>query len=138
MERRYARVINPLHAVLLAGSLWLFWGALLSDIAYYRTFEIQWNNFASWLITGGCVLAGFALMFAVVDWFRADRRAAGSIAYGVLLLVTWVIAFFNALMHARDAWASMPTGLVLSVIVALLIVIATWLGFARGDRYDAR
>ena len=43
---------------------------------------------------------------------------------------TWVVGFFNALMHARDAWASMPGGLVLSVIVALLAGVATWFGFA--------
>jgi uncharacterized membrane protein len=41
------------------------------------------------------------------------------------------VAFVNALMHARDAWASMPIGLVLSVIVAVLACVATWLGFAR-------
>ncbi|MEX0899841.1 MAG: DUF2231 domain-containing protein [Gammaproteobacteria bacterium] len=134
---RYSRVIHPLHAVLLAGSFALFLGALLSDIAYYQTYEIQWNNFASWLIVGGLFFAGFALVFTIVDAFRADRRAAGSLVYGLVLLITWVVAFFNALMHARDAWASMPGGLVLSVIVMVLALVATWLGFARGGRYDA-
>lgn len=133
IERRYARVIHPLHAVLLAGSLSLFLGATLSDLAYARTYEIQWNNFASWLIVGGLLLAGFALVFAIVDGFRADRRAAGSVRYAGLLFLTWVIAFLNALMHARDAWASMPTGLVLSVIVLALMFVVTWLGF-----YDTR
>jgi uncharacterized membrane protein len=32
-------------------------------------------------------------------------------------------------MHARDAWASMPAGLWMSVIAALLACVATWLGF---------
>lgn len=137
-ERSYAQVIHPLHAVLLAGGLALFLGGMLSDIAYARTYEIQWNNFASWLNVGGLFFIGIALLFALFDVFRADRRAAGSAIYGVVLLVTWVVAFFNALTHARDAWASMPTGLVLSVIVAVLMIVATWLGFARGGRYDAR
>lgn len=131
--RRYARVIHPLHAVLLAGGFAVFLGAMLSDIAYARTYEIQWNNFASWLIVGGLFFAGFALIFAFVDVFRADRRAAGSVFYTVMLLVTWIVAFFNALMHARDAWASMPMGLVLSVIVLALMFVVTWLGF-----YDTR
>ena len=47
--------IHPLHAALLAGTVPLFLGALLSDIAYARTYEIQWANFASWLIVGGLV-----------------------------------------------------------------------------------
>ena len=49
----------------------------------------------------------------------------------VVLVVTWIVGFLNALMHARDAWAGMPTGLVLSVIVVVLASLATWLGFAN-------
>jgi uncharacterized membrane protein len=126
----YSRTIHPLHAVFLAGSLSLFVSAALSDGAYASTYEIQWNNFASWLIVGGLVAAGIALIFAIVDLSRRHRRAQGVIAYAAILLVTWVIGFFNALMHARDAFASMPGGLVLSVIVTLLAGVATWLGFA--------
>src|SRR5690606_13670165 len=53
---------NPLHATLLAGTVPLFLGALLSDIAYYRSFHIQWSNFASWLIAGGLVFCGLAIL----------------------------------------------------------------------------
>ena len=41
---------GPLHGTLLAGTVPLFLGALLSDIAYGQTYQIQWANFASWLI----------------------------------------------------------------------------------------
>ena len=125
----YSTAIHPLHAVLLAGALPLFLGAALSDIAYFRTYEIQWNNFASWLIAGGLVLAAIALVFAVVDLFRAERRAQGGVPYLAVLVAAWVVGFFSALMHARDAWASMPAGLVLSLIVVVLACVATWLGF---------
>lgn len=128
-EERYSQVVQPVHAVLLAGTIPLFLGAMLSDIAYASSYEIQWNNFASWLIAGGLVFAGFALLCAVIDLFRAPRRAAGIVPYTILLLVTWVLGFLNALMHARDAWASMPSGLVMSIIVVVLAFITTWFGF---------
>ena len=131
VERKYSTVIHPLHAVLLAGALPLFLGAALSDVAYASTYEIQWANFASWLIVGALVLLGIALLFAIIDLFRADGRASGAAPYAGILVVTWIVGFVNALMHARDAWASMPIGLVLSVIVALLACVAAWLGFAR-------
>ena len=130
IESRYSSAIHPLHAVFLAGTVFLFLGAALSDAAYASSYEIQWNNFASWLIVGGLVCAGVALLFAIADLIRPHRRAQGVIAYAALLLITWVICFFNALMHARDAWASMPGGLVLSVIVTVLACVATWFGFA--------
>ena len=44
----------------------------------------------------------------------------------MLWLATWIVGFFNALMHARDAWASMPGGLVLSVITFVLACVATF------------
>lgn len=130
IESRYSSAIHPLHAVLLAGTVSLFLSAALSDVAYATSYEIQWNNFASWLIVGGLICGGIALIFAIVDLARSTRRAQGVIAYAAILLTTWVVGFFDALMHARDAWASMPGGLVLSVIVTLLAGTATWFGFA--------
>ena len=129
IERSYPAVINPLHAVLVAGTVPLFLGAALSDATYAATYEIQWSNFASWLIAGGLVFAGVALLFAIVDLFRSSRRASGLAPYLAALLATCAVGFFNALMHARDAWASMPTGLALSVIVLALACTATWFSF---------
>ncbi len=129
IEHRYSTAVHPLHAVLLAGTVPLFLGAALSDAAYARSYEIQWSNFASWLVAGGLVFASLALVFAVFDLFRPRRRAEGAGRYAVVLLVLWVLGLCNALMHARDAWAGMPAGLVLSVIVAVLACAATWLGF---------
>lgn len=128
-ERRYPSVIHPIHAVLLAGTLPLFLGAVLSDWAYASSYQIQWNNFSSWLIVGGLVFAGIALVFAIVDLCRASRRAPGAGLYTLVLLATWVVGLFNALMHARDAWAGMPAGLVMSIVCALLALVATWMGF---------
>jgi uncharacterized membrane protein len=124
--------------VLLAGMLPLFLGALLSDYAYSSSFEIQWKNFSSWLIVGGLVFAGFTLLWALIELFRADRRASRPMLYFGVLLATWVLGFVNALVHAKDAWASMPAALVLSVIVALLAFAATWLGFSTLHSGDVR
>ena len=129
IERRYSEAIHPLHAILLAGTIPLFLGAALSDAAYASTYEIQWSNFASWLIVGGLVFSAIALVLAIIDLCRASRRASGLAVYVLILLATWLTGFFNALMHARDAWAVMPTGLVLSVITAVLACAAAWLGF---------
>jgi len=116
---------------LLAGTVPLFLCAALSDAEYASTYEIQWNNFASWLIVGGLIFGGIALVFAITDLCRPARRASDITFYVAALVATWVVGFFNALIHARDAWGSMPGGLVLSVIGAVLACVATWFGFAR-------
>jgi len=118
------------HAVLLAGTFTLFLSALLSDLAYGSTYHVQWTNFASWLIAGGLVLGGVALVFALVGLRHAVRRSGPSLLYLLVLLATWIVGFFNAVVHAKDAFAAMPEGLVLSVIAAVLAGVATWLGFS--------
>jgi uncharacterized membrane protein len=131
--------IHPLHAFLLAGCVPLFLGALLADWAYSSTYEVQWTNFASWLLVGAMVLAGFALLWALIDLLRADRSWRGRpLIYFIVLLAAFIFGFINALVHAKDAWAKMPEALILSVIVALLVIVACWLGLSTWRSGDVR
>lgn len=119
-----------MHAVIATSALPLFIGALLSNWAYSNSFQPQWLNFASWLIAGGLVLIGAALLWALVDVLR--RRGRG--IYLLLVLATFVLGFVNALVLARDAWATMPTGMVLSAVVVVLAAVAGALGLADWRR----
>jgi len=125
--------------VLLASILPLLLGALLSDWAYSRSYQVQWINFASWLNAGALVFAGAALLWAVLDFFRADvAKCRGGALYLLVLLSTFVLGFVNALIHAKDAWAAMPAGLILSALVFLLALASVWLGFSGHRRSAAR
>ncbi|WP_136069083.1 DUF2231 domain-containing protein [Modicisalibacter radicis] len=124
---------NPFHGLLLAGAFPLFLGAALSDYAYSTSYNVQWSHFASWLIAGGLVFNGFALIAALIGIFRPAASRGLAVAYFVLLLVTWILSFVNALVHARDAWGMMPTGFVLSMVVAVLAFAAIWIGFASRE-----
>jgi uncharacterized membrane protein len=110
----------------------LFLGVLVTDLAYSMTYEVQWKNFASWFLVGALVFGGFAMAWAIADWLRlsADRSAQRTV-YTVLLVVLWIVGFFNSLVHAGDAWGSMPAGLILSVILVAMSLAATWLGFSN-------
>ena len=124
-----------MHAILLFSAVPLFVGALLSDWAYADTYQIQWANFASWFIVGGLVLTGFALLWGLIDFLRhrstRDRRA---VPYLALLLAGFGLGFINALIHAKDAWAVMPEALWMSILVLLLLLVASglaWSGLSR-------
>lgn len=131
--------IHPLHAFLLAACVPLFLGALLSDITYARSYEVQWSNFASWLLVGALVFAGCALLWALIELLRGDRRWGGRpLVYFLVLLAAWILGLVDALVHAEDAWAKMPQALVLSLIVTALVIAAAWLGFATLRSGDVR
>ncbi|UUX95255.1 DUF2231 domain-containing protein [Aquabacterium sp. J223] len=127
-----------MHATLAFAALPLFLGALLSDWAYAQSYEVQWTNFASWLNAGGLLLAGPALLWGLVDHLRARaaRHGRGWVAL-LLLLLGVVVGFINALVHARDGWAAMPSGLILSVAVVLLVALASVMGLQRLQRRTA-
>ena len=125
-DRPRAWGIHPFHAVALAGAFPLFLGALLCDWAYYNQHQIQWSNFASWLLIGAMVMLSIALLCAIIGFFRGTRRPL----YLLVLAATWLVGLFDALHHGRDAWAIMPTALVLSLLATVLALVATWLGFA--------
>lgn len=126
----YLRPIHPLHAILLAFPLPLFLGSLLSDLAYRSTFEVQWLNFSQWLNAGGLLVGAFAVLWALVNLFRRGTGRRRTIIYFIVLLAMWGFGFIGALVHARDAWATMPEGLYLAAVTALLALVAAWIGYS--------
>ena len=127
VERPRVRATYPFHAAVLAGALPLYLGALLADYAYWRSYEIQWSNFASWLLIGAMVMTSIALLCEIIGLVRSRGR----LFYFLLLVATWIVGLFDALHHGRDAWAIMPTALTLTVIVSALALLATWIGFSN-------
>lgn len=127
----YRRPLHPLHAILLAFPFPLFLGTLISDWAYTSTFEIQWLNFAAWMNAGGLFVGAFALLWAVIMMFRSNTRWRGRpFIYAAVLLAMWILGFINALVHGKDAWATMPEGLYLSIISTALALVAAWIGYS--------
>ena len=125
---------SAVHGILLAFPTALFPAALVTDIAYLRTAQIQWSNFSAWLIAGGLVFCGLVLAWGLValllDW-RGDRRRRRLI-YPAALALLFVLGLINAFKHSQDAWSSVGGfGLFLSVLCTLLALVAAALAYGR-------
>ena len=83
------------------------------------------------------MFCGLALLTALFDLRRIGWRARSVSIYLLLLVAAWILGFIDALVHAGDAWASMPGGLILSAIVTALVFAATWLGVFDSRRGEA-
>ncbi len=132
---------HPIHGILSAYPLAFFTAALVTDITYANTAQMMWANFSVWLITGGVLMGVLAALAGIVDAVSNRRRGRRrrpwphSLATAAMLL----LALVNGFVHSRDAWTSVvPTGLILSAIVALLAVATSWLGYALEARQEAR
>lgn len=132
------RPVHPLHALLLAFPIALFTTALLSDITYLKSAEMQWSNFSAWAITGALIFGAPVLLWAALGLVRHRRSAhrGRALIYFLLLLVMWVAGFVNAFKHSQDAWSSVGSaGLVLSIIATLTALVAGWIAYS-GERIN--
>jgi len=84
---QWAILATTMHAVIAFSSVPLFLGALLSGWANAGSHQIQWVNFAAWLIAAGLLMAGPALLWGAIDVLRspAARHRRSGIYLSLLL-----------------------------------------------------
>ena len=84
------------------------------------------------------IIGVLAAIAGVIDFLsnrliRSQRPAWPHMLGNLLVLV---LSTFNVFVHSRDAWTSVvPTGLVLSAIVALILPVTGWLGWSMVYRH---
>jgi hypothetical protein len=71
------------------------------------------------------VFTGFALLWTLLDVVRLPLGRGPRLVAFVLLLAAFVLGIVDELVHAKDAWASMPEALILSGVAAVLVIAAT-------------
>jgi uncharacterized membrane protein len=122
---------HPIYAMLVQFPIVCFVGAFITDIVYWRSMSFIWETFSVWLLTAGLVGAALAVIAGLVD-FVANRRIrqlrpAWIHALGSGLVIA--LSVINVLVHSRDGYtAVVPTGIVLSGVVVLIMMITGWLG----------
>ncbi len=129
---------HPIHAILVPIPITCFVGAFLTDIAYWRSAEMMWADFSAWLLTVGVIIGVLAAIAGLIDFIGNRRIRSQSPAWPHLLgnVAVLVLAFFNTLIHTRDAWTSVvPTGIVLSLITVLILPFTGWLGWSLVYRH---
>ena len=124
MVRPIAIAGRPLYAVFLPIPIVCFVGTVVTDLTYRSSDgNLLWLNFSTWLVAAGLLFGAIALLLMLIDGLRGVGWAAL-----LVLLCTWIVELFNSLIHARDGWtAVVPTGLILSVVGAVLALLAGWL-----------
>jgi uncharacterized membrane protein len=128
---------RPIHKILVSFSAAYFTGALVTDLVYWQIPDVLWERFSIWLITAGLIMAGLAAIAYVIDLAagrRIDRPAwPRVVGYTVAVL----LSLMNAFVHSRDGYtAVVPTGLMLSGLVIVVLLLTAWVGRALlANRY---
>ena len=129
---------HPLHAMLVPIPLVCFFATLITDIAYWQTAAMLWADMSAWLLVVGLIVSVFAATAGLIDFF-SDRRIRNLRPAWIHVLgnvVALILSIFNALVHTRDAYTSVvPTGLILSALVVLILLVTGWNGWTMVYRH---
>jgi uncharacterized membrane protein len=129
---------HPLHVMLVPIPIACFVGTLITDIAYWRTLNLQWASFSAWLVSIGVVMAVVAALAGIID-FLGDRRIrslGAAWVHGIGNALVLLLAIINAFVHSRDGYTSVvPSGLILSALTVLVLLVTGWNGWTMVHRY---
>lgn len=125
---------QPYFAIFLPFPIACFTLALFTDVAYWRTGTLMWQNFSSWLLFTGLIFVGLAAIAMIVDFFI--NRLIAPVAWPLVIggVIVFILALVNSLFHAGDGWtAVVPYGPILSALTIIVMAMTNW--FVRAARF---
>jgi uncharacterized membrane protein len=129
-RRSISIVGRSIYGMLLPVPVVCFVGALLSDLAYTGSGgNLVWLDFSNWLILFGLVFGAIGAIVLLIDFTRSPAlRNSGARTHLLFFYAALLVELFNAFVHDRDGWTAVAgTGMILSIVGALLILVAGWL-----------
>jgi uncharacterized membrane protein len=126
---------RPMHKIPVSFSAAYFAGALITDLVYWQIPDVLWERFSIWLIAAGLIMAGLATIAYAIDLAggRQIDRPVWPRVIGYALAV--LLSLMNAFIHSRDGYtAVVPTGLMLSGLVIVVLLLTSWASAALANR----
>jgi uncharacterized membrane protein len=128
---------RPIHQMLVSFSAAYFVGALVTDLVYWQTPVVLWERFSIWLIAAGLIVAGLAVIAYLVDLAGGRQIAAPAWPRAIGYAIAVALSLVNAFVHSRDGYtAVVPTGLTLSALVVIVLLLTAWVARALANRHS--
>jgi uncharacterized membrane protein len=126
---------QPVHPILVPFAIACFTGAFVTDLVYCQSVDVMWETFSDWLLTAGMFIAGLAIIAFVIDLAGGKRIHTLGWPHAVGYPIAVVLSLINAFVHSRDGYtAVVPTGLVLSTVVVVILLFTAWVDAALVSR----
>lgn len=122
---------HPIHPVIVTLPIAFLVAVPVCDLVYLWTNDLFWARASFWLLVAGVVMGLLAAATGLMDFFgieRVRKRTAGW-AHLIINVVVLVLSAVNLVLRWGNlTGAVIPTGVVISVIVALLLGLSGWYG----------
>ena len=129
---------HPLHPMLIPFPVAFLVATLVCDLIFWRTGNPGWSTAALYLLGAALVMAALAAVAGLIDFFGDDRirdlsaawhHMLGNVVAVLLSLINWYRRY-----ESGDA-AVLPTGLLISLLVVLILLYTGWRGWEMVYRH---
>lgn len=129
---------HPLHPMLIPFPVAFLVATLVCDLLFWNTGNTAWSTASLYLLGAALVMAGLAAVAGLTD-FLGDRRirnlsAAWHHMIGNVIVVLLSLRNWYRRYETEDA-AVLPTGLLISLVVVLLLLYTGWRGWEMVYRH---
>ncbi|MBB3302574.1 putative membrane protein [Rhizobium sp. BK077] len=125
-ERDRDAAAYPIQSLFVPFPFVCFTLALATDIAFWQSGNVMWQNFSAWLLCAGLLLGSLAILAGLMDLVRPRTRPLRAPLLSALLyLIILGLGFANSLVHGGDGWtAVVPYGLMISAVTFVFCLVA--------------
>jgi len=115
-----------------------FVSTFVADLVFWQTGSAAWATAGTWMLGAGLVMAALAALAGLTDVLGDARirnlsdawlHAGGNVIAVLIELYNWYMRY------QHGAQAIVPTGLVLSLIVVLILLFTGWKGWEMVYRH---
>lgn len=122
---------HPIHPMLIPFPVALLFLVAATDVAFAAGAGVFWAQVSYYMLWGGIISGALAAVFGLVDFVSIKRARSHRQGWLHVLAMVSVIALavVNLLLRLDDvAAAVVPSGLILSVVGAGILVLGAWYG----------
>lgn len=122
---------HPIHPMVVPFPIAFLLAIVATDLAYLATEDAFWGRASLWLAGGGTALGVVAGVIGTLELFliRGIRHRPAGWSHFVMAVMLLAVGFINWLSRLEDPLDAIEgSGLYLSLLGAVLVSMAGWLG----------
>jgi len=129
---------HPIHPMLIPFPIAFFIATFVCDLVYWQTANASWATAAMWLLGAGLIMAALAAVAGLTDVLgdvQIRNLNAAWLHAGANVLAVLIELYNWYSRYSHGSGAVLPTGLILSLIVVLILLFSGWKGWEMVYRH---
>jgi len=123
---------HPLHPMLIPFPVAFLVATFVCDMIFWRTGNVAWSTASLYLLGSALLMAALAAVAGLIDFLGEERIRALSAAWHHMIgnVVAVLLSLWNWYRRYEGGDAAViPTGLLISLIVVLILLYTGWRGW---------